>query len=156
MPGEIGWIRPCYGFLLCESPAQTAKAEPRGGTLVGIRRRHFKTMNRVSMLIGLALLTVFGQSSFAEACREIHGRAILYSGDAFLEIWHVGTHHTFFVVDEESSELIFRYLHYPKSDNQALFADFTICPTERYKQGASQPAAVKRIRNAHVVARHGK
>ena len=57
---------------------------------------------------------------------------------------------------KKSLELIFRYLHYPKSDNQALFADFTICPTERYKQGASQPAIVKRIRNAHVVAHRGK
>jgi hypothetical protein len=113
-------------------------------------------MNRISILIGLSLLMVFRQSSFAEACREIHGRAILYSGDSFLEIWHVGTHHTFFVVDEESSNLILRYLHYPESDNQALFADFTICPTERYKQGASQPALVKQIRNAHVVGRRAK
>jgi hypothetical protein len=110
-------------------------------------------MNRILILIGLTLLMAPGQFSSAEACRQIHGRAILYSGDSFLAIWHVGTHHTFFVVDETSSNLIFNYLHYPESDHQALFADFTLCPTERYRQGASQPAIVKRIRNAHVVTR---
>jgi hypothetical protein len=38
----------------------------------------------------------------SQTCLEIHGRAISYSGDGFLEIWHIGTHHTFFVVDEKS------------------------------------------------------
>ena len=89
----------------------------------------------------------------AESCREIHGRAISYSGDAFLEIWHVGTHHTFFVVDQKSTESIEGYLHYPESDNQALFADFTVCPTEKYKKGFSQPVIVKKIRNPRLVSR---
>jgi len=108
-------------------------------------------MKWLSMMLCLALQ--MGQPSFAGPCREIHGRAVLYSGDSFLEIWHVGTHHTFFVVDEKSSNLIFGYLHYPESDHQALFADFTLCPTKKYRQGSSQPAIVKRIRNPRVVAR---
>lgn len=110
-------------------------------------------MKRLFMIFCLVLLMACGRSSFAGTCREIHGRAILYSGDSFLEIWHVGTHHTFFVIDEKSADLIFGYLHYPESDNQALFADFTLCPTKKYKQGSSQPTIVKRIRNARVVAR---
>jgi hypothetical protein len=89
----------------------------------------------------------------AESCQEIRGRAISYSGDGFLEIWHVGTHHTFFVVDQKSAELIEGFLHYPESDNQVLFADFTVCPTEEYKKGFSQPVIVKKIRNQRIVPR---
>ena len=93
-----------------------------------------------------------GRCLSAAPCREIHGRAISYSGDSFLEIWHVGTHHTFFVVDESSSDLIFRYMHYRGDDHQqALFASFTLCPTAHYKRGASQATLVKRIRNPRVV-----
>jgi hypothetical protein len=32
-----------------------------------------------------------------------------------------------------------------------LFADFTICPTEPYKQGAAQPAIVKKVVHIRVV-----
>jgi hypothetical protein len=89
----------------------------------------------------------------AESCREIRGRAIAYSGDGFLEIWHVGTRHTFFVVDQKSTELIEGYLHYPESDNQALFGDFTVCPSEEFKKGFSQPVIVTKIRNPRIVSR---
>ena len=107
-----------------------------------------------SFVIGLAALMAQGQFTPAEPCREIHGRAILYSGDSFLEIWHVGTNHTFFVVDEKSSDLILDNLHYKVDGPQkALFADFTVCPTEKYKKGASQPVVVKQIRNPKVVSR---
>jgi hypothetical protein len=111
-------------------------------------------MKHIPVFLGLTALMALGPLSQAEPCQEIHGRAILYSGDSFLEIWHVGTHHTFFVVDGKSSDLILEYLHYPESDTEALFADFTVCPTEQFKQGSSQPVIVKRIRNAKVVARH--
>jgi hypothetical protein len=88
----------------------------------------------------------------AEPCREIHGRAIEYSGDGFLAIWHIGTHHTFFVTDEKSTILIEKFIPYEGSDREkALFADFTICPTESFKPGASQLTLVTRIRHAHVV-----
>jgi len=105
----------------------------------------------------LAVLAIFVFSAptylhAAEPCRSIHGRAISYSGDGFLDIWHIGTHHTFFVVDEKSSNLLLHYLHYLGNDRQeALFADFTICPTEKFKEGASQPTIVKSIRNPHVI-----
>ena len=108
---------------------------------------------RLLVLLALAVLLIPQELSGAEPCQEIHGRAISYSGDAFLEIWHVGTHHTVFVVDQKSTELIEGYLRYPKSDNQALFADFTVCPTENYKKGFSQPVIVKNIRNPKLVSR---
>jgi hypothetical protein len=108
---------------------------------------------RLVVVLALAMFMIPDELSGAEPCQEIHGRAISYSGDAFLEIWHVGTHHTFFVVDQKSTELIESYLHYPESDDQALFADFTVCPTENYKKGFSQPVIVKQIRNPRLVSR---
>ena len=63
-------------------------------------------MRRPFEILGLILFLALAQNSQAEPCREIHGRAILYSGDSFLEIWHIGTHHTFFVVDDKSTDLI--------------------------------------------------
>jgi hypothetical protein len=110
-------------------------------------------MKHDTTILILMLLIVLGASARSEPCREIHGRAILNSGDSFLAIWHIGTHHTFFVVDEKSSDLILDYLHYPESDHQALFADFTLCPTAKFKQGASQQTIVKRIRHAHIETR---
>ncbi len=109
-------------------------------------------MKRIPIFVILALFLIQASVTHAQTCREIHGRAISYSGDGFLEIWHIGTHHTFFVVDKKSSDLILNFLPYLGNDHQnALFADFTICPTEKYKKGASQPTIVKLIRNAHVV-----
>jgi hypothetical protein len=105
-------------------------------------------------LLSLTFLFVPPSLGLAEPCQEIHGRAILYSGDGFLEIWHIGTHHTFFVVDEKSTDLIMKYIPYESIDRQkALFADFTICPTEKFIQGASQPTLVTRIRHPRVLAR---
>jgi hypothetical protein len=44
------------------------------------------------------------------------------------------------------------FIPYRGSDHQdALFEDFTICPTDKYRKGASQAAIIKRIRKAHVV-----
>ena len=108
---------------------------------------------RILFVLAIVVFMAPVRLSGVQPCREIHGRAISYSGDGFLEIWHVGTHHTFFVVDGKSSDLILSYLHYPESDHQALFADFTVCPTEEYKKGASQPVIVKRIRNPRLVSR---
>ncbi len=108
---------------------------------------------RLIAVLAIASLLMPKHCSSAEPCREVHGRAISYSGDGFLEIWHVGTHHTFFVVDEKSTDLILSHLHYPESDHKALFADFTVCPTEPYKEGFSQPVIVKQIRNPRLVSR---
>ncbi len=105
----------------------------------------------VSMMILVAPFAVA-----AEPCREIHGRAIEYSGDGLLAIWHIGTHHTFFVVDVKSTELVEKFIPYeydPKDRQKELFADFTICPTEKFKQGASQPTLVTSIRHAHVIVK---
>ena len=87
----------------------------------------------------------------AEPCQTIRGRAVEYSGDGYLEICHVGTHHTFFVVDEKSTDLILATMHY-KVDGplQALYADFTICPTAPFRQGHAQAAVVKRIENSQI------
>jgi hypothetical protein len=88
-----------------------------------------------------------------QSCRDIRGRAETFSATARTEIWQVGTNHTFFVTDQKSTELIEQYLRYPESDSQALFADFTICPTEEFKRGFSQRTVVKEIRKPRIVRR---
>ena len=86
----------------------------------------------------LFLVLALTSPASAEPCREIHGRALYFSGDNFLQIWHIGTHHTFFVVDDKSTDMIMKYIPYPDDGKwKALFADFTICPTEKFIQGAS-------------------
>ena len=109
-------------------------------------------MRRPFEILGLILFLALAQNSQAEPCREIHGRAILYSGDSFLEIWHIGTHHTFFVVDDKSTDLILNYIPYEGDEHlKALFAYFTICPTAPYLKGGSQATIVKDIRHPHIV-----
>jgi hypothetical protein len=75
----------------------------------------------------------------------------LYRGDGFFAIWHVGTHHIF-SPDANSAELICQYFDCDSSDREpALYADFTICPTEPYTPGAAQGAKVTAVRRARVV-----
>jgi hypothetical protein len=85
----------------------------------------------------------------AEPCQEIHGRARLYTGDGQLFIWDVGTHHEFWVLDDASWNLIFKYI--PEGGGKDLYADFTLCPTKPYRHGAAQPAVVKSVRRPHLV-----
>src|ERR1035437_1728764 len=104
----------------------------------------------------IAFVSIFlmipAQSWSAEPCREIHGRAVLYRGDGFFAIWHIGTHHIFSPADKASADLICKYFDCDNGDRQpALFADFTLCPTEPYKAGAAQPVIVKRVQHPHVV-----
>jgi len=99
----------------------------------------------------LSLVALLPAAS-AQSCFQIRGRAVSYRGDAFFEIWHVGTHHTFFPADKASEDLICRYFDCESPDRQpALFADFTICPAEPYTKGASQRAIVKSIQHPRVV-----
>jgi hypothetical protein len=102
--------------------------------------------------LSILLLTAIIPLGKAQSCHEIHGRAVQYRGDAFFEIWHVGTHHIFFPADSASADLICRYFDCENGNRQpALFADFTICPTEPYKQGAAQPAIVKSVQHPRVI-----
>jgi len=81
----------------------------------------------------------------AEPCQQIHGRARLYTGDGQLMIWHIGTRHEFWILDEKSWDQIFKYI--PNGGGKDLYADFTLCPTRKFRQGAAQPATVKSIQH---------
>ena len=99
------------------------------------------------MLVGLVPMVS------GESCFQIHGRAVDYRGDAFFAIWHIGTHHEFFLVDKKSIDLVCQYFDCESPDRQpALFADFTLCPTKPFKAGAAQPAIVKNIEHPRVVS----
>jgi hypothetical protein len=107
---------------------------------------------RFTFILPLILLSSPLQGHSVEPCREIHGRAILYRGDGFFQIWHVGTHHVFFPADKASADLICQYFDCDSGDRQpTLFADFTVCPTKPFEAGAAQPAIVKKVRKPRVV-----
>jgi len=85
-------------------------------------RIHFSTKMRLPTVLALILL-MSPSLSLAETCREIHGRAVFYSGDGQLRIWHIGTHHEFSFCaescgDDRSADLLFQYL---KRDGSKLF-----------------------------------
>jgi hypothetical protein len=101
----------------------------------------------------LLLTTALAPLGAEEKCVQIRGRAISWRGNAFFSIWHVGTNHRYFVVDEASQDLVCKYFDCESPSRQpALFADFTLCPTEPFKQEAAQPAIVKGVAHPRVVA----
>jgi len=100
----------------------------------------------------LVLLGALTPAAPAQRCFQVRGRAVLYRGDGFFAIWHVGTHHVFFPADEHSADLVCRYLDCTDPDRSpALFADFTVCPTKPYTRGAAQPVVVKKVERPRVV-----
>jgi hypothetical protein len=109
-------------------------------------------MRPISFFVILMILSGHCQ---AQSCLTIHGRARFYSGDGQLRIWHVGTHHEFAIYDEKSSNMLLGFLCPKEGDcptnSPSLFADFTVCPTEKFRQGAAQPATVRSIRHPVVV-----
>lgn len=108
-------------------------------------------MRRILQLamLGLALVPLLS----AQNCRQIRGRAVYYRGDGFFAIWHVGTHHVFSPANASSVDFVCRYFDCESPGRQpALFADFTICPTEPFRTGAAQSAIVKEVKNPRVVA----
>lgn len=120
---------------------------PRANIITNLLRTRTNTL-------ALLLTAVAFVSSAAPAqnCFKIRGRAVLYRGDWFFEIWHVGSHHLFFPANKQSADLMCQYFDCKSADRQpALFADFTVCPTKPYKRGAAQPVIVKRVEHQRVV-----
>ena len=112
--------------------------------------RPFRLPNRI--LHVLLVIVLLPATATAQHRRRIRGRAVLYRGDGFFAIWHVGTHHVFSPADEQSTALICQYFDCESGDKQpALFADFTICPTEPYKRGEAQAVIVKKVEHRRVV-----
>ena len=105
-----------------------------------------------ALLIPLLLLTALVTAATPQKCREIRGRAVLRRFDGFFSIWHVGTDHLFMPADKQSADLICKYFDCESGDKQpALFANFEVCPTERFIEGAAQPVIVKRVWNTRVI-----
>lgn len=80
---------------------------------------------RILFVLALAAFITPKRLSGAVRWTEILGRKISYRGDGFLEIWHVGINHTLFVLDSESSDLIFSCLRYSESVHEDLIAYYT-------------------------------
>ena len=102
----------------------------------------------------LIVLLIFAPFMRAEDCFKIHGRAVWWRGDAYFSIWHVGTNHSYFLMKDDiaSINLICKYFDCDNGAVQpALFADFTVCPTEPFRKGAAQPVIVKKVEHPYVV-----
>jgi len=118
---------------------------------------------RIPSTLATLLILTTPLAFAAEPCQSFHGRALYYSADGQLRIWHIGTHHTFEPPDmpgpnpdyEPSWDRLMTLLldgsHDP--DSHALFADFVVCPTEPFRKGATQKAIIQSIRHPHVVPR---
>lgn len=113
----------------------------------------------IPTLLGLILLA----PQAVEPCRVVHGRATFYTGDGQLRIWQVGTHHTFRPNETPASnddfppswskllDLLAAGGKRPEVlDRNELFADFLLCPTQRFQEGASQPAQLRRVDHPHL------
>ena len=104
------------------------------------------------------LLTQSVFISAAEPCRVIHGRVDFYSGDGqVVHPQHIGTHHLFWLLDEKSQEMVFKYIPHKPGDEdhpKSLFGNFTVCPTA-YKSGSAQFATLQQIAHPRVHSRDG-
>jgi hypothetical protein len=109
-------------------------------------------MRRLVIFLLLAASTATAFATSPESCRVIHGRTRWQSADGQMFVWHIGTHHYFWILDDKSQDLIFKYIS-SRGDDQ-LYADFTVCPTVKYREGAAQFAILRKIAHPHVVKRY--
>ncbi|SEG65593.1 hypothetical protein SAMN05421819_4049 [Bryocella elongata] len=113
-------------------------------------------MKTAALLLSLFAVTLHA----AEPCQTFHGRARFYSADGQLRIWHIGTHHEFmpdYRFDDPSWDRVVDRLKNGAESagaagNNDLFATFTVCPTEPFRQGAAQTAIVHSMRHPVIVA----
>ena len=118
---------------------------------------------RIAQTLATLLILTTPPAFAAEPCQTIHGRAIYYSADGQFRLWHIGTSHEFEPPQmpgpnpgyEPSWDRLMKILlaGSQNPDDHAVFADFVVCPTEPFRDGAVQQAIIKTIRHAHVVPR---
>jgi hypothetical protein len=118
---------------------------------------------RLTLTIAVLLIIWASIAVAAEPCQQIHGRMILYTADGQLRLWHIGTHHEFEpdYDGRDNGSSWDKAVDLLKSGNEdagaagdnALFADFLVCPTKPLQKGAVQPAVIRRVVHSHVVPR---
>jgi len=118
---------------------------------------------RIHPALATLLLLIVPRAFAAEPCQTIHGRAIYYSADGQLRLWHIGTHHEFQPdayggATPNPWDKIITLLKAGDTSpaagsNNALYGDFVVCPTKPYRQGAVQPATLQGMSHLRVVPR---
>jgi hypothetical protein len=108
----------------------------------------------------LLLLCAASISQAAEPCMTVHGRLRQNGGDGFLYVWRIGTHHDL-MPDDSSWGVVSGWLQRKLSESELkqcgatcgydLYADFLLCPTEPYKEGAAQKAKFISAIHRHYV-----
>ena len=118
---------------------------------------------RIPQALATLLILTAASAHAAEPCQTIHGRAIYYSADGQLRLWHIGTHHEFEPDNSQANTETSwdKIMHLLKAgddspaagSNNALYGDFVVCPTQPYHQGAVQPAIIRSMSHLRVVPR---
>ena len=109
---------------------------------------------RLSLPILLLFALCVPTALALEPCRQVHGRARLYTADGQLRIWQIGSHHEFEPADKASWGKLQNIMlpHGVSGTQYDLYADFTLCPTKPFKGGSVQPAIVKGIQHKRLVS----
>ncbi|UWZ82587.1 hypothetical protein [Occallatibacter riparius] len=122
------------------------------GEFEGVVCSHVSVM-RMKLFLVLTLFIAMAPAASAERCFTIRGRAVWYRGDGFFAIWHIGTHHEFYPRGDASIDLLCKEFDCESGQRQpALFADFTVCPMDKYVPGAAQAVTVTKVEHPRVVA----
>jgi hypothetical protein len=118
---------------------------------------------RIAPTLATLLILIVPRAFAAEPCQSIHGRAIYYSADGQLRLWHIGTHHEFEAdayagATPNPWDKIIALLKAGDTSpaagsNNALYGDFIVCPTRPYREGAVQPATIRSMSHLRVVPR---
>jgi len=118
---------------------------------------------RIAHTLATLLILTAASAHAAEPCQTIHGRAIYYSADGQLRLWHIGTHHEFQpdayagATPNPWDKIIILLKAGDTSpaagSNNALYGDFVVCPTKPYREGAVQPATLRSMSHLRVVPR---
>jgi hypothetical protein len=118
---------------------------------------------RIAPTLATLLILIATSAFAAEPCQTIHGRAIYYSADGQLRLWHIGTHHEFEPDNSQANpktswDKIITLLKAGDNSpaagsNNALFGDFVVCPTAPYRKDAVQPAIIRSMSHLRVVPR---
>ena len=117
----------------------------------------------LSLVISALAVTTTSYCQAVERCQSFYGRIVLYTADGQLRLWHIGTHHEF-EPDYDGSD---RGASWDKAvdlltagngaagaaGNNALYADFVVCPTKPLHRGRVQPAIIHSMSHVHVMPR---
>ena len=123
---------------------------------------------QVSALIFIADFTTLAQDinkiprvmipRSADSCYIIHGRLSIYDVQPVFRIWIVGTNHLLWIQYNEQTKTddMPDTLRKMISTDVDLYGDFTVCPSENFRNGFMQPVRLITASNLQTKPNSGK